>query len=544
MKLTKKRALGVILANFIVLSASCSNGGTSNDASTEATSTNTEPANQSQVDAKARAIEKIPEFAQATQHSADDTYDATDVIIDDDGTEHVRLERKHKGLPVIGGDLVTHTSNRGAFMRASSTLRRPLNIEIRPSINVESAIIAANMRHAGDAQRMAPTLVVYARTETPVLAWDVRVFGTQPDGTPSEKHVIVNAKTGAILEAWDDIHDGTVTGTGNSIHSGTVSLSTDQTATTTFYLRDLTRGGTAKPNLAVDMRNGTAIGYYFTDTDNTWGNNAISSTQSAAVDAMYGAAITWDYFKLIHNRNGIANDGKGSQSRVHYGRSYNNAFWSDSCFCMTYGDGDGVNFKPFTSLDVVGHEMSHGVTSRTAKLVYSGESGGLNEATSDIFGSMVEFYANNTTDTPDYLIGEKLFVKTGFIRAMYQPSLDGKSADCYYTGLGSLDVHYSSGVANHFYYLLAEGSAPLNGPVSPTCLAGDTLKATGTGSITGIGRMAAQRIWYRALTVYMTSSTNYAGARTATIQAASDLYGAGSVQQNAVITAWSAVGLN
>ena len=76
---------------------------------------------------------------------------------------------------------------------------------------------------------------------------------------------------------------------------------------------------------------------------------------------------------------------------------------------MTYGDGDGVTFNPFDSLDVAGHEMTHGVTSRTANLTYSGESGGLNEGTSDIFGTMVEFYANNTNDTPDYLIGEELY---------------------------------------------------------------------------------------------------------------------------------------
>ena len=119
---------------------------------------------------------------------------------------------------------------------------------------------------------------------------------------------------------------------------------------------------------------------------------------------------------------------------------------------MTYGDGDGVTFNPFDSLDVAGHEMTHGVTSRTANLTYSGESGGLNEATSDIFGTMVEFYANNQNDTPDYLIGEELYKNgTSWLRSMIKPSADGRSADCWYSGMGSLDVHYSSGVANHFF---------------------------------------------------------------------------------------------
>ena len=174
------------------------------------------------------------------------------------------------------------------------------------------------------------------------------------------------------------------------------------------------------------MKNKQNGGTTFTDADNVWGDGTLGNRQTVGVDAQYGTAQTWDYFKNVHGRNGIANDGKGAYNRVHYGRNYSNAFWSDSCFCMTYGDGDGRTFNPFDSLDVAGHEMSHGVTSRTANLTYSGESGGLNEGTSDIFGTMVEFYANNANDTPDYLIGEKLY-KSGSraLRSMIQPSVDG-----------------------------------------------------------------------------------------------------------------------
>jgi Zn-dependent metalloprotease len=209
---------------------------------------------------------------------------------------------------------------------------------------------------------------------------------------------------------------------------------------------------------------------------------------------------------------------------------------------MTYGDGDGTQLGPLVSLDVAGHEMSHGVTSKTAALTYSGESGGLNEATSDIFGSLVEFYAGNSSDLGDYLIGEKI-VRSGFgrdaLRYMDKPSKDGKSADSWSSSVGNLDVHYSSGVANHFAYLLAEGSGPktINGVSynSPT---------SNGSTVTGIGRDKLGAIWYRALTVYMTSSTNYAGARTATLNAAKDLYGAGSTEYNAVAAAWSAVNVN
>jgi zinc metalloprotease ZmpA len=159
----------------------------------------------------------------------------------------------------------------------------------------------------------------------------------------------------------------------------------------------------------------------------------------------------------------------------------------------------------------------------------------LNEATSDIFGTMVEYYVNNTSDTPDYLIGEKLY-KSGnlALRYMYNPSLDGKSAGCWSSTVGSLNVHYSSGVANHFFYLLAEGSVPAD-PASPTC---------NSSVVSGIGRSKAVNIWYRALTVYMTSSTNYANARVATLNAAGDFYGVASPEQAAVAAAWSAVNVN
>jgi Zn-dependent metalloprotease len=224
---------------------------------------------------------------------------------------------------------------------------------------------------------------------------------------------------------------------------------------------------------------------------------------------------------------------------VHYGTKYDNAFWSDACFCMTYGDGN--NFLPLVSLDVAGHEMSHGVTSRTAGLVYSGESGGLNEGTSDIFGTAVEFYANSPKDVPDYLIGEKL-LKTGkgALRYMDDPKRDGNSASCWTSSVGGKDVHYSSGVANHFFFNLSVGTGArsVNGVSynSPTC--------SGAPAMTGIGINKAEKIWFRALTTYFTSGTKYAAARTATLKAATDLYGANSAEYKATAAAWTAVAVN
>jgi len=204
---------------------------------------------------------------------------------------------------------------------------------------------------------------------------------------------------------------------------------------------------------------------------------------------------------------------------------------------MTYGDGAN-NSKPLTSIDVAAHEMTHGLTSNTARLVYSGESGGLNEATSDIFAAAVEFRANNSYDPGDYFVGEKIDIRGNGtpLRYMDRPSKDGNSKDYWYSGIGSINVHYSSGVGNHFFYLLSEGSGrkTINGVTydSPTY---------DGQPVTGIGIAKAERIWFKALTERMTSNTNYAGARTATLQAAADLYGLNSAEYNAVAHAWAAV---
>jgi Zn-dependent metalloprotease len=149
-------------------------------------------------------------------------------------------------------------------------------------------------------------------------------------------------------------------------------------------------------------------------------------------------------------------------------------------------------------------------------------------------------------DTPDYLIGEEIYIANVSgsanqvaLRYMFNPGLDGVSASCYSGSVGSLDVHYSSGVANHFYYLLSEGTTDktFSGVLhhSPVCSG---------GSLAGIGRTKAEKIWFRALTVYFTSGTDYAGARAATLAAATDLYGGASAEYNAVAATWSAVSVN
>jgi Zn-dependent metalloprotease len=450
----------------------------------------------------------------------------------------VRLDRQYRGLRVIGGDMVVHSTVMGVLLDISRASDRLVAVDTQPVIAEARAVAAALSPRPGFTSLTRPQRVVYARDQAPELAYDVLLAGTQADGTPSELHVIVSAVNGAVLDSWDDVHTAEAAGTGNGFFNGSVTLKTNSVSGG-YELKDPSRGN----QYTINLNGGSTGGAIFTSTTNSWGDGKLTNAQTTGVDAQYGTAVTWDYFKNVHSRTGITGNGTGAYNRVHYKFKYNNAFWSDSCFCMTYGDGDGRTFNPFDSLDVAGHEMSHGVTSRTANLTYSGESGGLNEATSDIFGTMVEYYANNAKDAGDYFIGEKLYKSgTSALRTLINPSQDGVSADCWYSTLGSLDVHYSSGVANHFYYLLAEGTAA--GSPSKTCVVGNTKTASGTGTLSGIGRAAAEKIWYRALTVYMTSSTNYAAARIATLKAATDLYTAGSAQYNAVANAWSAVLVN
>ncbi len=490
--------------------------------------------------AASRAQGLIDSHPGWVNRASGDTFVQRDATVDADGSEHVRFDRLYNGLPVIGGDVVVHSKN-GNLKQTSQgmmTSRRP---SLAAKLSADQAITAAGVKFGTDFEG-TPTAnkVIYGRGASPVMAYEAVFNGTRGDQTPTEMHYIVDANSGQILEQWDGVHTANATGTAKTLMSGTVSITTNS-VTAGYEMRDNSRGG----NYVTNLKNKTSgSGSIFTDTDNVWGNNTTSDAATVAGDALYGVGKTWDYYLTVHGRNGIANDGRGALSRVHYGRRYVNAFWSDSLFAMSYGDGDGTSYYPLVAIDVAGHEMSHGVTSRSANLTYSGESGGLNEATSDIFGTMVEFFANSPNDTPDYMIGEKLYMSnptgTKALRWMFKPSRDGSSPDCYVSNIGSLDVHYSSGVANHFFYLLAEGAVnPAGFSYTPS-----QLVCNGNTAAGGIGRDAAQKIWYRALTVYMTSSTNYAGARTASLNAARDLYGSTSAQYNGVASAWSAVSVN
>ncbi|MFF0448489.1 M4 family metallopeptidase [Streptomyces sp. NPDC004609] len=459
-----------------------------------------------------------------------------DVAQDRDGTTHTRYERTYSGLPVLGGDLLvseTRTGTTESVTKASKTkLAGTDTTAALPPATAEQQALGlarADGTTAADAQRAPRKVVWLAQGTTPVLAYETVIGGLQKDGTPNELHVVTDARSGKKLFEWQGVH----TGTGNTQYSGQVNVNSTRT-TNAYQLTDTARGGHQTTNL---NRGTTGAGTLFTGPDDTWGNGNPADPETAAADAAYGAGLTWDYFKNVHGRTGIRGDGAGASSRVHYGTNYVNAFWQDSCFCMTYGDG-AANLKPLTAIDVAAHEMTHGVTSATARLVYSGESGGLNEATSDIFAAAVEFHGNNTQDVGDYLVGEKIDIRGNGspLRHMDTPSKDGLSKDYWYSGIGGVDVHYSSGPANHWFYLLSEGSGAktING-VNYNSATSDGLP------VAGIGRDKAALIWYKALTTKFNSTTNYAAARAGTLAVAAELYGPNSLEAKSVTDAWAGV---
>ncbi|MCZ4083690.1 M4 family metallopeptidase [Streptomyces antarcticus] len=537
-------AAGALVAAAALLAVGIQTGTATADATASQARTAAQP-NPGAANVKLSASERATLLAEANSTTAQaaralglgsgEKLVVRDVVKDADGTTHTSYERTYDGLPVLGGDLTVHAKG-GVTQSVTKATNHEIKVAdttatVTPAAAEGQAVAAANAEGSKEAKASkGARKVIWAAEGVPVLAFETVVGGLQHDGTPNELHVVTNARTGAKITEWQAVE----TGTGNTMYSGQVTLGTTQSGST-YNLTDAARGNHKTYNL---NRGSSGTGTLFSGPDDVWGNGLPANLETAAADAHDGAAVTWDYFKNVHGRNGLRNDGVAPYTRVHYGNNYVNAFWQDSCFCMTYGDGDG-NAKPLTSTDVAAHEMTHGLTSVTGNMTYSGEPGGLNEATSDIMAAAVEFYANNPQDLGDYNVGEKIDIRGNGtpLRYMDKPSKDGSSKDAWYSGIGSIDVHYSSGPANHWYYLASEGSGAkvVNG-VSYDSPTSDGLP------VTAIGRDAASKIWFRALTVgYFKSNTNYADARVQTLKAAADLYGQGSTIYNNVANAWAGV---
>ncbi|MFM2335925.1 MAG: hypothetical protein RIS91_1928 [Bacteroidota bacterium] len=360
------------------------------------------------------------------------------------------------------------------------------------------------------------------------LAYRFDVLASEP---LAGKSIWVDAETGEILASSDLILHTDVKATAVTKYSGTKTMTVDSLSASSYRLREAGRG---KGIETYDMKKGTNYGTAvdFTDADKTW-NNVNAAKDEVATDAHWGAEMTYDYFNGEHGRNSYDNNGAKILSYIHYSSNYNNAFWNGSV--MTYGDGDGTTFTPLTALDVCGHEIAHAVTTNTANLVYSYESGALNESFSDVFGQSIEIWARPTQW--NWKIGEDITPSGKGIRNMADPSATGYSqpkfykGNKWYTGAGDNGgVHYNSGVQNYWYYLLVEGSKGTN-------------EKGWAFDIDTLGLVKAGKIAYRNLSVYLTSSAQYADARTFSILSAADLYGQCSNEVIQVTNAWWVCGV-
>lgn len=475
-----------------------------------------------------------------------DEYEVKRVEIDELRMAHTRVQQKVNGIPVWEGEAIVHLKADGSLSDITDSLKEGIAVNTDPDLNERQAVRRGKAAYTGKAEQTDPEMVamyIYRGKERDHLTYRIetpRLDGTEHTSAPV---VFIDAHTGEVVDGYDNLQ----TGTGSSLYSGTVSISTSQSGAN-FYMEDTTRRmGTFNMNNTGNTTTGTGgTQSRYTDADDNW----TATNARAGVDAHYGAAKTFDYYQSVHGRNGIdGNYGPGTTtaaangvsivaSRVHFGSNYNNAFWYQNM--MTYGDGNGTTFSPLTTIDICGHEMTHGVIERSANMTYSRESGALNESWADIFGAMVEAYADGAVSSQTWLIGEDSYTPGtpgDALRRMDNPNAVG-DPDHYsvrlYQGTctpsSSNDycgVHTNSSISNHAYYLIANGG---------------TNRVSGV-AVTGIGTTAAARIFYRALTVYMTASTNFAGARTATLNAATDLYGSTSAQYTGVATGWCAVGV-
>lgn len=472
------------------------------------------------------------------------------VEIDELSMAHTKFQQFVDEVPVWQGEAIVHLRADGSVSTITDDMKGSVAVDTHATLGERMALRLALKAYDGNAQQSEPPkidLYIYRAEDRDHLVYRVETPRLDGSDETCDPVYFIDAHTGEVVDSYDNLQ----TGTGNSLYSGTVSINTSSVGST-FYMEDLTRKqGTFNMNSTGNESFGTGgTQSRFTDTDDSW----TSTIQRAGVDAHIGAAWTYDYYKNVHARNGI--DGAGGPgvtaaaansavslitSRVHFGSSgrYNNAFWYNNM--MSYGDGDGTTFSPLTTIDICGHEMTHGVTERTANLTYSKESGALNESWSDIMGAMVESYSRGSVvDANTWKIGEQAYTPGtagDALRRMDNPNALG-DPDHYslrlYPGTctpsssnDNCGVHTNSSISNHAYYLIANGG---------------TNRVSGI-AVTGIGTAAAQKIFYRALTVYMTSSTNFAGARTATLSAATDLYGSSSTQYAGVATGWCAVGV-
>jgi Zn-dependent metalloprotease len=466
------------------------------------------------------------------------------------GVDHYRYQQTLNGIAIENAMMLVHVANgkiksengkwikdfpanmpTGAAITESNALNKALQdiaaSKYKWEIPSEEAFLKREQNNPNATFYPKATLVYYSGERDVIpsalrLAYRFDVYAQEP---VSRQLIFVDAVNGKILGKRELIHETNATGTAQTGYSGTQTITADYTGAT-YRLRETGRGaGINTYNLQRGINYGTAVD--FTDADNNW-NNVNAFKDEYATDAHWGTEMTYDYYFQKYGRNSIDGAGMALNSYLHYSTGYFNAFWDGSR--MTYGDGDATNGnRPLTSLDVCGHEITHGVTERTSALVYSYESGAMNEGFSDIFGTAIEAFARPTNT--DWLIGGDFYT----IRNMSNPNAfnqpDTYGGTFWYTGSGDNGgVHYNSGVLNYWFYLLTVGGSGVN-------------DHSFSYNVSGIGMNKAAAIAYRLNTVYLTPTSEYYDARILGIQAAEDLYGIGSNEAIQTANAFAAVGL-
>lgn len=496
----------------------------------------------------AMANQAIRLHQSVVRGSVGEVYTPTVVDTDGSGAPFVRFDRTYRGLPVVGGDFIIHLTQAGAFRSAESGLAGPIQIDPTRHISADAAQRLARPRVRGTVTGSDQgRLFIDATSGRARLAWEVVVHSAT---VPNDLHVVLDAVSGAVLREDDGMDYATGQGYGSSV--GLVAIDSTPKAGGGFTMTDPVRH-----SRVCDMANGSNPAGTCSDifdADNTWGS---VGAPEAAVDVQYATAMTLRYFAetfgqtcLVYSSPRVCATGD-LQSHIHYRKDATKPYspgaqWNPTRKEMYYGDTDATH--PFVSLDVVGHEMGHGLAQALLPptgLDRTGESAGLSEGNGDIIGTMVEFFAaeahTNTADTPDYDMGEQAHYVpgTGYspVRNMYEPS-----QGCWQPSIGTLDSHQSAGVVDHFFFNLAEGTGNTSYGTSTPCAGG--------APMIGIGRSDAAEIWYYALKSHFVSNEVYVDAaapdrtaRAGTLAAATDRFGACSPEYRAVQAAWASAGV-
>ncbi|MEM6347748.1 MAG: M4 family metallopeptidase [Bacteroidota bacterium] len=452
------------------------------------------------------------------------------------GMTHIRLQQKRGPFPIEGAIWTLHLDAQGYLVSMGGLLFAPAENAQLPLLNQDQAFqqaLASNPAERYQWENKLEGLPAGQLIWSPPagnfhssqlrLAYKFDIYTSVP---LARNYTYIDAINGDLL--WQEQRlqhvDTDSIGIAATSYSGTRKITTRYNGDR-FSLIDLSRG---QGIYTLDA----ARRYYwwldvapFTDDDNTW-DNINSNRDQFATDAHWGTAQTYEYIQQILGRYSLDDQGYPLVSHVHVGLNFRNAFWDGQA--MYYGDGDslGGQVNPLVSIDIVAHEVAHGLTQFTAGLIYASESGALNESYSDIMGKIVQHWSK--PETFDWIIGAEANFP---IRSMLQPNDFGHPNTYFGNFWDSFErVHTNSSVQNHWFYLLSEGGSGNNDFGSAY-------------SVEGLGFEKPAQIAFRSLFYYLHPSTTYEEARLYSLQAATDLYGACSAESEQVINAWHAVGV-